>query len=110
MSLPDYVFKQIKCCLSADDSHIIIEPVILKCGGNACKECVIGSFKCLHCNNTHSNDDYTDCKSVESLIRFVMKDLNSDLDDQIRSTKDLLKSFYLFCFLNSILKLEFFNR
>ena len=95
MSLPDYVLKQINCCLSAkDDNHFLIDPVILKCGGNACKVCVSDSIKCLNCNSVHSNIYYIECKSAESLIRFIMKDLSANLDDQIRSTKDLLKGLY----------------
>ena len=98
MSLPDYILKQIKCCLSENDSHVLIDPVLLKCGGNACKECVKGFIKCLNCKSTHFENDFTECQSAESLIRFVMEDLSANLDEEIRSTKDLLKGFYLFLF------------
>ena len=71
MSLPDYILKQIKCCLSADDNHIQIDPVLLKCGGNACKECVTGSIKCLNCNETHLKGDFIENKLAESLTGMV---------------------------------------
>ena len=98
MSLPDYILKQIKCCLSADDNHIQIDPVLLKCGGNACKECVNDSTKCLNCNSIHSKNDFTECKSTESLIRYFVKELFANLNDELRSTKDSLNGFYLFHF------------
>ena len=94
MSIPDYVLNQIKCCSNCEDkNHVLIEPVLLKSGGNACKECINDSFKCLHCNSIHSNHDLTECKSAESLIRYFMKDLSDHLDVEIHSTKDLLKCF-----------------
>ena len=99
MSIPDYIFKQVECCMSADDNHFLIEPVLLKCGGNACKVCVSGSTKCLHCNSVHSNNDYIECKTAESLIRFFMTDLSASLDEEIRLIKELLKGFYLFLIL-----------
>ena len=103
MSVPDFVLKQIECCLSGeDDNHFLIDPVILKCGGNACKVCVSGSSKCLHCNKTHLKNDYIECKSAESLIRFFVKDLFANLDDELRSTKDSLNGFYLFHFFSIV--------
>ena len=111
MPVPDFVLKQINCCLSGqDDSHVLIDPVILKCGGNACKVCVGGSSKCLHCHIIHSNYDFTECKLGESLIRCFIKDLSANLDEEIRSTKDLLKGFYLFYFVQNDFKVSILNR
>ena len=94
MSLPDYVLNEITCCLN-DDQHILLEPVLLKCGGNACKECINdpnrSSVKCLKCHSIHLRNDFTDCKVAESLIRYVLKDLSKNLDNEIQSMKDLLK-------------------
>ena len=104
MSIPDYILKQLECCMSADDNHFLIEPVLLKCGGNACKVCVSNSIKCLNCNRTHSKNDFTECKLGESLIRFFMKGLTANLDEEMRMTKDLLKGFYLFYFVQNDLK------
>ena len=53
------------------------------------------SFKCLKCSSTHNKNDFTENKSTESLIRFIMKDLSDNLDDEIKSTKDLLKGKWL---------------
>ena len=33
------LLNQIKCCISIHE-HISIQPFLLKCGGNACKECI----------------------------------------------------------------------
>ena len=43
MPIPGNILKQIKCCLY-DDGHIVNEPVVLKCGANACKKCVSDSI------------------------------------------------------------------
>ena len=95
MSLPDYVLKQIKCCLSQDE-HILVEPVILKCGGNSCKECIKNDrFECLNCNMKHDINDFVECKSTESLIRFVMSDLSQSLDEEICSIKVRLTGYIL---------------
>ena len=93
-AIPEYILNEIKCCLHKDP-HILLEPVILKCGGNACKGCINdinkSSFKCLKCNLTHDKNDFVENKSTESLIRFVMKDLSNNLDDEIKAMKELLK-------------------
>ena len=92
--IPDYVLNEIKCCLHKDP-HILLEPVLLKCGGNACKGCINdpskSSVKCFKCSSTHKKNDFTENKSTESLIRFVMKDLSKNLDDEIKSMKEILK-------------------
>ena len=64
MSLPEYVLSQIKCCLS-QDQHILEEPVLLKCGGNACKECIQNyRFECQKCSMKHNKNDFVECKST----------------------------------------------
>jgi hypothetical protein len=92
-AVPDYILKDIKCCLN-EDQHILLEPVLLKCGGNACKGCIsdssTASVKCLKCNTTHDKNDFIENKSFESVIRFFLKDLSNNLDDEIKSMKDLL--------------------
>ena len=99
MSLPADVLKQIKCCLN-EDEHILIDPVLLKCGANACKECISESLsclvKCLNCNGSHSKYDYfTINKLANSLIHFVMKDLSGNLHKEIKSIKEDLKGLVL---------------
>ena len=94
MPFPENLLKQIKCCLNKNDKHTLVDPVLLKCGGNACKECVTGSIKCLNCNETHLKGDFIENKLAESLIRSFMKDQYVSLDEEI----DLLKGFYLFIF------------
>ena len=94
MPIPDYVLRQIECCLNENENHILVDPVLLKCGGNACKECVTGSIKCQNCNGRHLKGDFTENKSTESIIRFFMNDLRDNLDKDIRCIKDLLNGFY----------------
>ncbi len=39
MSLNTDILRELKCCLNSD-GHIVCKPVLLKCSGNACKNCV----------------------------------------------------------------------
>ena len=99
MSIPEYILKQIKCCLSLDE-HIIREPVSLECGGNACKECIASyRFECQHCSMKHNINDFSECKSTESLILYVMSDLCQSLEEEICSIKVLLTGYALFVFI-----------
>jgi hypothetical protein len=54
--MQDLYTKLIKCCLNNDD-HIVYEPIMVKCGGNACKKCVndatMSNLKCFYCNENH---------------------------------------------------------
>jgi hypothetical protein len=38
----------------------------------------------------HNKNDFIENKSIESLIRFVMKDLSKNIDDEIKSMKGLM--------------------
>ena len=98
MPIPEYVLKQIKCCLNENENHVLVDPVLLKCGGNACKECVTDYIKCLNCNQTHLKGDFIENKSTESLIRFFMNDLSANVDEEIRSMRAFLNGFYFIFF------------
>jgi hypothetical protein len=102
MPIPEDILKQMKCCLH-DDHHIVNEPVLLKCGGNACKKCVnysnYGMIKCFFCDGQHEKNDCLNApnnKMVESVIKIFLDDLFQDLNKKIESTKELLKGFYSF--------------
>ena len=53
MEIPETCLNQLKCC-AFNDGHIAIEPVLVKCGANACKECIKSTkgevIKCFNCN------------------------------------------------------------
>jgi hypothetical protein len=97
-TIPEYVLNEIKCCFH-EDQHILLEPVLLKCGGNACKGCIDdlkeSFFKCSKCNSTHNKNDFFENKSSEALIRFLMKDLTENLNKEIKSMKGLLSGYSL---------------
>ena len=78
MPLPEAVINQLKCC-AFNDGHIAIEPVLVKCGANACKECVKGEvIYCYTCNGTHETKDSINSpiiKSSESMVQYFLNDL-----------------------------------
>jgi hypothetical protein len=97
MTLPETILNQMRCCLS-DDGHIVHEPILLKCGLNACKKCVdnsaVSTLKCFGCNSTHEKTDLINApisKCIESFIKLYLPNLFEDLNAKLKSTCDLLK-------------------
>jgi hypothetical protein len=92
MPIPENILKQIKCCL-LDDDHIVNEPVVLKCGANACKKFVSnsidGMIKCYFCNSQHEKNDLLNApnnKIVEYVVQSFLDDLFKDLNNKLEST------------------------
>ena len=97
MAIPESILSEMKCCLSKD-YHVAIEPVFLKCGANACKDCIDGSvedaMKCFSCNDKHQKTAFKDSpinKMTESVIQFFLKNLFEDLDNKISLFKQEIK-------------------
>jgi hypothetical protein len=102
MPIPEVILNQMKCCLNAD-SHIVYYPVLLKCGGNACKLCVNNDhdeiLNCFWCNKKHEKNELINAPYntiVDSLIDFYIKDLLKDLNEKIESTVESLHGNFYF--------------
>jgi hypothetical protein len=104
----DLLMKQMfRCCLfEQQDSHTVLEPVLLTCGGNSCKKCLFDSqndsFKCFNCNSQHCKKDFLGAsvnKISESLIKLSLNDLFEDLREKLKfvteNLKGLFKSIYI---------------
>jgi hypothetical protein len=81
MPIPEDLLNQIKCCLN-EDGHIVHEPVLLKCGNNACKKCcsdpVVSTVKCLRCHAIHDKNELFSAlnnKTIDSIIRLFLRDV-----------------------------------
>lgn len=93
MALNEEIINMLKCCLY-DDEHIVKEPVLLKCGGNACKLCIQGVVKnevsCYFCGQIHSYDDLKNLHlnpQVSTLIeKTFLNDLISILNNKFEET------------------------
>lgn len=100
MSIPENVLKEIKCCLSNDD-HIVIEPVLLSCDGNACNRCIY-SFKeslCKNCSKKHDNDDVLyapDNKMAKKLVEKYINEIFQDLIARLELIKEGLRGMLTF--------------
>ena len=102
------VLKGITCCLS-NDGHIVYEPVKVKCGANACKNCKIddsyeNNFKCSNCNERHDRIDLQNEEiniEVESIIKSSLRVLFQDLEKKLNPVIDAL---------NGLIYLNFFNQ
>jgi hypothetical protein len=100
MSLPQKLLKQMQCCLG-NDEHIVIHPVLLSCGGNACKDCVDSSNKeiinCLFCIMDHKKSEIIKSPNnqiVETIIQSFLPDVFQDLNKKLDSVNNSLKSFF----------------
>ena len=101
MPIPENILNAIRCCLS-DDGHIVIEPVVLKCGLNACKKCVddskLTTIQCFGCGENHEKKDYINAPISNSIMIFIkvyLGDLFEDLKVKLKSTSELLKGLHL---------------
>ena len=79
MPIPEAFLNQIKCC-AFNDGHIAIEPVLVKCGANVCKECIKTTevINCYNCNGTHEKKDSINSpinNLSESMVQYYLKDL-----------------------------------
>jgi hypothetical protein len=95
MPIPEDVLNQIKCCLN-EDGHIVHEPVLLKCGYNACKRCcsdpVVSTVECLRCHAIHDKNELLNSnnnKAIESIIKLFLNDRFQDLNLKQESIKGL---------------------
>jgi hypothetical protein len=102
MSIPETLLAQMKCCL-AQDYHVTIEPILLKCGANACKDCINSSNNddmiCFSCNDKHEKKSLKNApinKMAESVVRFFLKDLFEDLDSKILNFKKEINGAHYF--------------
>ena len=98
MSIQKNIIDEIKCCLD-QDGHYVQEPILLTCGGNACKRCrnvsqSVKYVKCYSCKQQHNKSDYKDAtinKMMETFINFHLSDLDQELNANLLSLKDSLK-------------------
>ena len=97
MAIPETILTQMKCCLT-QDYHVAIEPILLKCGANACKDCINSSTDealiCFSCHEKHEKKCFQDApvnKMAESVVQFFLKDLFKDLDEKILNFKQDIK-------------------
>ncbi len=111
MPFPQELMKQIKCCFG-NDEHIAIYPVLLSCGGNACKDCIYTSNKeimnCIFCNMDHNKNEIIKSPKnqiVETIIQSFLPDLFQDLNKKLDSVNNSLKGFSNLIFFSIIIKL-----
>ena len=97
MQIPETLLNQIKCC-SSNDGHIAVEPILLKCGGNICKQCIIEFDKkfidCFGCNGKHKRKillDSPNNKILETMVLAFLKDLFQYMEFNFIETTNALK-------------------
>jgi hypothetical protein len=90
MPITEAILNQLKCCFS-NDGHIAIEPILVSCGDNACKKCVVDSkeeaIKCFGCNENHKKSDLIKGPINKVAVSMVQTFLN-DLFDYVETTLD----------------------
>ena len=75
MPIQENILNQMICCLNTD-GHIVCEPILLKCGANACKQCVVestnSSMKCFNCNENHEKNDVSNAP-INKMVEYVIQ-------------------------------------
>jgi hypothetical protein len=98
MVIPDEMQKQIKCCLNSQD-HIVFEPKLINCGGNACSKCIenltLTRVKCYYCKNEHEKDELQqmplNLAIGEMIQKRFLKELVINLNTSLKKMSDTIK-------------------
>ena len=111
MPIPETFLIQMKCC-AFNDGHIAIEPVLVQCGANACKECIKSAkgavIKCYDCNGTHETKDSTDSpisKLSESIVQYYLNDLFEHAKENMKTIGSKLSSILIYLSIGKIFNL-----
>ena len=99
MPLHEDILNQLKCC-AFNDGHIAIEPVLVKCGANACKECIktASVINCYNCNDTHETKDLINSpinKLSESMVKIYLNDLFDYAKETMKAIGSKLSSILI---------------
>ena len=97
MPIPAPVINQMKCSFF-NDGHIAIEPIQLKCGATACRECVNNSsdekIDCNSCKEKHEKKDLINLpvnKVAETLVHNFLEDLLEDIKIKYKKIRSAIK-------------------
>ncbi len=66
------LYVTIVCCLS-EDSHLIRDAVLLKCGGHACAKCSHTLSTCKHCHACHNTKKESNPINMKSTIELLIE-------------------------------------
>ena len=85
------LLNQVLCCFSLKgdfNEHFVNDPVLMKCGRNACKKCAKDSYifkkKCSFCDLYHDRTEVSDSPTnvaAELLIKSSLTELTAYLDE-----------------------------
>ena len=95
MPIPENILSDLKCCIKSD-YHYAYEPILLKCGSNACKNCITeasnAKVKCYGCGDNHDIKDYLDSK-INKIAKTISITFLNDLIQNLNSRLSKLESF-----------------
>ena len=100
MPLPENVLNTLKCCLNKN-GHIVIDPVVLKCKGSACKQCVKDikndDIECYCCNEKHLKRHLLEAPGsiiAETLVQTFLTDLFEYIENKLQLLREEFKSSF----------------
>jgi hypothetical protein len=86
MPINEALLSQIRCCLS-NDGHIVQIPILMKCGSNCCKKCILGSndemIKCYNCSDKHKKGNLVDLP-INRIVEVIISSCINDLYDALK--------------------------
>ena len=111
MPIPEVILNQMKCC-AFNDGHIAIDPVLVKCGVNACKECITSAkgevIKCYNCIGTHEAKDSINSpinKLSVSMVQHYLNDLFEHAKENMKTICSKLSSILIYLSIGKIFNL-----
>lgn len=86
--MPSELMTMIKCCLNSD-GHFVKEAILLPCGSNACKQCILDlkqrDVQCHACKQSHKLDELKRLPNNPTIGILIEKVF---LNDLIKSMKN----------------------
>ena len=70
MPILDTVVNQFRCSMGTD-GHILSDPISLNCGGNACRNCVVETIRCLNCNGSHDRTSVLNSPNNKAILSIL---------------------------------------
>ncbi len=92
--ISDEILNDCYCSLE-NDTHFLNEPLQLKCGHSACKQCIgyKKEVRCRRCQTTiKNNGEFVESKASEDLIEMHVGDLLLKIEERFKMCFESFKS------------------
>ncbi len=87
--LPQEIAQMLRCCIS-NNEHYAKDAILLPCGGNACKNCILDmnrkqECRCFNCNGVHKTEELRKMPINPMIGILIEKVYINDLVDLVKN-------------------------